>query len=141
MLPRVLFLDSDQLSCCHQPIERCPHSDSPPWSSGPLRTGSSRLPEKGPCPAIITPSMGQHADRDTAEEVQRCFSGYGVVFLDCISFCIMFSFPSKFIRNHTTRDEMLKLSIVPIDGIHSHEIYHVVDRVAWEVYFLDWVKM
>lgn len=29
-----------------------------PW----LSTKSSWLPERGPCPAIITPSMGQHAD-------------------------------------------------------------------------------
>ena len=36
---------------------------------------------------------------------------------------------------------MLKLSIVPIDGMHSREICRYVDRVAWEVYFLDWVKM
>ena len=44
------------------------------------------------------------------------------------------------VKNHKTRDEMLKLSIVPIEGMHSHEICRDVDRVAWEVYFLDWVK-
>ena len=36
-------------------------------------------------------------------------------------------------KNHKTRDEMLKLSIVPIDGMHSHENYRDVERVAWEV--------
>ena len=41
-------------------------------------------------------------------------------------------------KNHKTRDWMLKLSIVPIDGMHSREICRDVDRVAWEVY---WVKM
>ena len=36
---------------------------------------------------------------------------------------------------------MLKLSIVPIDGMHLHNFFCDVDRVAWEVYFLDWVKI
>ena len=44
-------------------------------------------------------------------------------------------------QNHKTRDVMLRLSIVPIDGMHSHEICLDVIRVAWEVYFLDWDKM
>lgn len=58
-----------------------------------LCTKQCWLPERGPCPAIITPSMGWHADRQGGGGLQACLSVQCSVFSFLCCITIMFPAP------------------------------------------------